>query len=130
MAIQSKPVRRTRSAPARGRRSAAAPPGRAGRPSDAGRAVAPSPRAAPLPMSPTIARPSPAAEGSSERDRGIGLLLAFVVAALVMVVAVAILAVVGSWRVLVPVMLVDFVATFAVIATIVHLLRDGADPRL
>jgi hypothetical protein len=58
------------------------------------------------------------------------LLLAFVVAALVMVAAVAILAVVASWWALVPVMLVDFVATFAVIATIVHLLRDGADPRL
>jgi fatty acid desaturase len=101
VAIQSKPVRRTRSTPPRGRRSAA-----------------------PLPTSPISARPSPPADGSSERDRGIELLLAFVVAALVMVVAVAILAVVGSWWVLVPVMLVDFTATFAVIATIVHLLRD------
>jgi hypothetical protein len=131
VAIQSKPVRPTRSSPARGRQAAAAPPRRAGRPNDAGRVVAPPPpAAAPLPTSPIIARPSPAAEGSSERDRGIELLLAFVVAALVMVVAVAILAVVGSWWVLVPVMLVDFAATFAVIATIVHLLRDGGDPHV
>jgi hypothetical protein len=130
VAIQSKPVRRTRSTPARGRRAAAAPPGRVGRLNDPGRVVAPSPRAAaPLPNSPIAARPSRAAERSSERDRGIELLLAFVVAALVMVAAVAILAVVGSWWVLVPVMLVDFAATFAVIATIVHLLRDGGDPR-
>ena len=68
--------------------------------------------------------------GSSDRDRGIELLLAFVVAALVMVVAVAIVAVVGRWWVLVPVILVDFVATFAVIASIVHLLRDGGDARV
>jgi hypothetical protein len=47
-----------------------------------------------------------------------------------MVAAVAILAAVGSWWALVPVMLVDFAATFAVIATIVHLLRDGGDSRL
>ena len=47
-----------------------------------------------------------------------------------MVVAVAILAVVGTWWALVPVMLVDFAATFAVIATIVHLLRDGGDRRV
>ena len=58
------------------------------------------------------------------------MLLAFVVAALVMVVAVAIVAVVGRWWVLVPVILVDFVATFAVIASIVHLLRDGGDARV
>ena len=130
MAIQSKPVRPTRSAPARGRRAAATPPGRAGRPSD-GHAVVSSPRAAaPRPTSPIIARPSPAAAGSADRDRGIELLLAFVVAALVMVGAVAILAVVGSWWALAPVMLVDFAATFAVIASIVHLLRDGGDPRV
>jgi hypothetical protein len=128
--IESKPVR-PRSTLARGRRSAAVPPGRAGRPNDARRAVAPSPRAAaPPPRSPISARPSPAAGGSSDRDRGIELLLAFVVAALVMVVAVAIVAVVGRWWVLVPVMLVDFVATFAVIASIVHLLRDGGDARV
>jgi fatty acid desaturase len=102
-----------------------------GRLNDPGRVVAPSPRAAaPLPNSPIAARPSRAAERSSERDRGIELLLAFVVAALVMVAAVAILAVVGSWWALVPVMLVDFAATFAVIASIVHLLRDGGDPRV
>jgi fatty acid desaturase len=99
------------------------PPGRAGRPNDAGRLVATSQRAVAPP-------PSPAAGGSSDRDPGIELLLAFVVAALVMVVAAAILAVVGRWWVLVPVMLVDFVATFAVIASIVHLLRDGGDARV
>jgi hypothetical protein len=131
VAIQSKPVRPTRSAPARGSRAAAAPPARAGRLTDAGHAAVPSRRAAaPLPTSPIIARPPPGARGPSERDRGIELLLAFVVAALVMVVAVAIVAVVGRWWVLVPVMLVDFAATFAVIATIVHLLRDGGDTRL
>jgi hypothetical protein len=83
-----------------------------------------------LPTSPVIARRSPAAERSLDRDRGTELLLAFVVAALVMVVAVAILAVVGTWWALVPVMLVDFAATFAVIATIVHLLSDGRDRRV
>jgi hypothetical protein len=128
VAIQSKPVR-PRSTPARGR--AAAPPRRAGRANDTGGVVAPPPpAAAPLPTSPLIARPSPAAERSFDRDRGTELLLAFVVAALVMVVAVAILAVVGTWWALVPVMLVDFAATFAVIASIVHLLRDGGDPRV
>jgi hypothetical protein len=131
VAIQSKPVRPNRSTPARGRRAAAVPSGRAGRPHEVGRAVAPSQRAAaPPPTSPISARPSPASDGSSDRDRGIELLLAFVVAALVMVIAVAILAVAGRWWVLVPVMLVDFAATLAVIATIVHLLRDGGDPRV
>jgi hypothetical protein len=123
VAIQSKPVRPTRSTPARGRPSAAVPPGRADRPNDAGRGVTTSQRAAAPP-------PSPAAGGSSERDRGIELLIALVVATLVMVVAAAILAVVGRWWVLVPVMLVDFVATFAVIASIVRLLRDGGDERV
>jgi fatty acid desaturase len=107
------------------------PPGRADRPDDAGRAIATSQRSAgPPPTSPISARPSPAAGGSSDRDPGIELLLVFVVAALVMVVAVAIVAVVGRWWVLVPVMLVDFVATFAVIAGIMHLLGDGGDARV
>jgi fatty acid desaturase len=104
------------------------PPGRAARPNDDGRAIATTQRAAAPP--PIGARPSPGAGGSSDRDPGIELLLAFVVAALVMVVAAAIVAVVGRWWVLVPVMLVDFVATFAVIASIVHLLRDGGDERV
>jgi hypothetical protein len=131
VAIQSKPVRPTRFTPARGRRSAAVPPGRAGRPTDAGGAIATTQRAAaPPPPTPSSARPSPGPGGSSDRDPGIELLLAFVVAALVMVVAAAIVAVVGRWWVLVPVMLVDFVATVAVIASIVHLLRDGGDERV
>jgi len=49
----------------------------------------------------------------------------FFVALLTMVVAVVLVGAVGQWWVLVPVMLVDFVATFAVLVAIVLLL--GAD---
>jgi hypothetical protein len=44
-----------------------------------------------------------------------------------MVLAVAAVTVVDRWWVLVPVMLLDFTVTFAVIATIVHLLRDDGN---
>jgi hypothetical protein len=62
------------------------------------------------------------------RDRGIGLLLIFVSAMLVMVVAVAVVTVVDRWWVLAPVMLVDFAVTFAVLAAIVRLLRNDGGP--
>jgi hypothetical protein len=57
------------------------------------------------------------------------LLLVFVSATLIMVLAVALLTVVDDWWVLAPVMLVDFAVTFAVIGTIAHLLRDDDEPR-
>ena len=75
------------------------------------------------------ARPS-AEDGRPTRpDRGVGLLLVFVAATLVMVVAVVIVAVADRWWVLVPVMLVDFAVTYVVIAMIARLLRDDGEPR-
>ena len=49
----------------------------------------------------------------------------FFIAMVIMVVAVVLVGAAGQWWVLVPVMLVDFAATFAVIVAIVQLL--GAD---
>jgi hypothetical protein len=75
------------------------------------------------------ARPSTKDGRPTRPDRGVGLLLAFVTATLVMVVAVAIVAVVDRWWVLVPVMLVDFAVTYAVIAMIARLLCDDGETR-
>lgn len=55
------------------------------------------------------------------------MLFVFLVATLVMVVAVVAVGVVGSWWVLVPVMLVDFVTTGGVIGYIVSLLDDDGE---
>ena len=60
-----------------------------------------------------------------ERSGGEFLFLVFFIAVVIMVVAVVLVGAVGQWWVLVPVMLVDFAATFAVIVAIVQLL--GAD---
>lgn len=80
--------------------------------------------AAPHPQSPSIGRASAGARERSEWDRGLELLLAFLGATVIMVVAVALVGAVDAWWVLVPVMLVHLIVTFGVIATIVHLLGD------
>ena len=54
------------------------------------------------------------------------VLLAFVAAAMIMVVGVVLVGAVGQWWVLVPVMLVDFIVTFVVLALVVELLGDGS----
>jgi hypothetical protein len=71
--------------------------------------------------SPMIVRPSPGGDGVSRGDR---LLLVFSAATIIMVVAVVLVGAVDRMWVLVPVMLVDLAATFAVIATLVSLLGD------
>ena len=55
---------------------------------------------------------------------GSGILLVFVAAVTVMVVAVTLVAVVNRWWVLVPVMLVAVGAVLVVLTTITHLLAD------
>ena len=54
------------------------------------------------------------------------VLLAFIAAAMIMVVGVVLVGAVGQWWVLVPVMLVDFIVTFVVLALVVELLGDGS----
>ena len=54
------------------------------------------------------------------------VLLAFVAAVMIMVVGVVLVGAVGQWWVLVPVMLVDFIVTFVVLALVVELLGDGS----
>ena len=53
------------------------------------------------------------------------VLLVFVAATLIMVADVVLLEAVGQWWVLVPVMLVDFILTFIVLALVVQLLGNG-----
>jgi hypothetical protein len=80
---------------------------------------------APPPASPALVR---SASGAEERTRWSGdfLLLVFFTATVIMAVAVVLVGAVDQWWVLVPVMLVDLVATFAVIVAIVQLLgSDG-----
>jgi hypothetical protein len=68
---------------------------------------------------------STAAEASRPSRSGELLLLVFFIATLTMVAAVVLVGAAGQWWVLLPVMLLDLLATFAVLATIVRLL--GAD---
>jgi hypothetical protein len=72
---------------------------------------------------PSTVRRSPHAGRLPQRDHGIELLLVFFATTVTMVVAVTLVGAVDQWWVLVPVMLVHFVFTFAVIATIVRMLR-------
>ena len=116
MAVQPKPVRPL--AP----RKRATPAPRTPRRGDATGASRQT--SAPAPTSPTRVRSSSSAEGQS-RWGGDFLLLVFFTATVTMVVAVVLVGAVGQWWVLVPVMLVDFIATFAVIVALVQLL--GAD---
>lgn len=75
---------------------------------------------------PRSARPSPAETSAPLVDRGIRVLLVFVAAMLIMVAGVTLVGAVGQWWVLVPVMLVNFILTFIVLALIVELLGEGA----
>jgi hypothetical protein len=124
VAVRPKPIRP--SAPAPRRPSIPAGPRRAGRRAEAGDAtVARRRSSAPLAKSPPIVRPSRGAGGLS---RGDYLFIAFFVAATIMVIAVVLVGAVGRMWVLVPVMLVDFMVTFAVIAVLVSLLGDDGGP--
>jgi len=76
------------------------------------------------PESPAIG-PASSRAGGVARWSGEFLFLVFFIAVVIMVVAVVLVGAVGQWWVLVPVMLADFAATFAVIVAIVQLL--GAD---
>jgi hypothetical protein len=71
-------------------------------------------------------RPASPEPRTSLPDRGIPVLLVFSAAALIMVAAVTLVGAVDQWWVLVPVMLVDFILTFIVLALFVHLLGEGS----
>ena len=122
MAVQSEPVRPR--APAPPRRATSAVPTGARRRSAAEQATVTRPGAgAPLPKSPL--RPS---AGTGGLSRGDYLFLVFFAATMVMVVAVVLVGAVDQMWVLVPVMLVDLIVTFAVVATLVSLLGDDGGP--
>jgi hypothetical protein len=70
--------------------------------------------------------PPPSAPSDAGRDVGLSLLISFLAAALLMVGAVVAIGIVDRSWILVPVMIVDLAATFCVLATIAHLLRDDA----
>jgi hypothetical protein len=119
--VRPKPARPR--APAPRRRFTPAGPTRAGRGTEAADAtVAHSRISGSLP---TTARPS---RGGGGLSRGDDLFLVFFVATMIMVVAVVLVGAVGQLWVLVPVMLVDLIVTFAVIATLVSLLGDDGGP--
>jgi hypothetical protein len=73
------------------------------------------------------ARPTRSAAADEQRDAGLNVLLAFLAAALVMVGAVALVAVVGRWWVLLPVMCIDVAAASGVLACVAWLLRDDGE---
>lgn len=75
---------------------------------------------------PRVTRPPPP-PAEAHSDAGVGLLLVFVAATLVMVGAVIAAAAVNRWWVLVPVMCVDLAATFGVFEIIARLLRDDGE---
>jgi hypothetical protein len=66
----------------------------------------------------------PSTPSDDGRDVGLRLLISFLAAALLMVGAVVTIGIVDRSWILVPVMIVDLAATFSVLATIAHLLRD------
>jgi hypothetical protein len=66
--------------------------------------------------------------GAGGLSRGDYLFLVFFLATMIMVIAVVLVGAVGQMWVLVPVMLVDLIVTFAVIATLVSLLGDDGRP--
>jgi hypothetical protein len=63
-------------------------------------------------------------ESGPATDRGIGLLLMFTAGVLVMVGLITLIAIIGSWWMLGPVMAFDVVVTAAVLAIIARLLGD------
>ena len=64
-------------------------------------------------------RPPPAA------NRGLMLLIVFTASALTVVALVVLVAAIGSWWTLIPVMAVDFAVTAAVLITVAKLLEDS-----
>ena len=72
--------------------------------------------------------PVSASDEASDSGRGLLLFLTFVTAILVMVLAVWLAAAVGQWRILIPVVAVDLIATTAVMGVVIWMLGDGANP--
>jgi hypothetical protein len=64
-------------------------------------------------------------ERTAQRRGGEQLLLVFVAATLIMVLAAVLVGAVGQWWVLAPVMVVDLTVTFVVLASIVGMLGDA-----
>jgi hypothetical protein len=58
-------------------------------------------------------------------DRGLILLIIFTASALTIVALVVLIAAIGSWWTLIPVMAVDFAVTAAVLVTVAKLLEDS-----
>ena len=58
-------------------------------------------------------------------DRGIILLIVFTASALTIVALVVLVAAIGSWWTLIPIMAVDFAVTAAVLVTVAKLLEDS-----
>lgn len=79
-----------------------------------------------IPRRPAPGAHPPSTPSDDGRDVGLSLLISFLAAALLMVGAVVTIGIVDRSWVLVPVMFVDLAATFCVLATIAHLLRDDA----
>jgi hypothetical protein len=123
VAVRSKPARPS-TRRSRGPIRAGAAPVRLRRRDD----VPPSPDR----IEPKDAAPSPRRSTESEHPSGWSggefLLLVFLGATIIMVVAVVLVGAVGQWWVLVPVMLVDLTVTFVVLASIVRLIDDDSTP--
>jgi hypothetical protein len=130
--VQRKPVRSSARAAADGRRATTALPTAVGHPPrrhGAGEGTIETHRRSrdPLSTAPTPGR-DPPMRGRRSAGDGVGRLLSvFVAATLVMVTAVIVVGVVDRWWVLVPVMLVDFATTFAVVAYIARMLADDGE---
>ncbi len=91
------------------------------------------PRQTSIPARPRATREVPtAAVASGEsppiRDRGISLLAIFTATALLIVALVCLVGSVDRWWILIPVMVVHFVVTGAVLTVTVRLLDDGSGP--
>ena len=91
----------------------------------AGKPRRPAPPSGRQPAPSPSARPSPAETSAPLPDRGVRVLLVFSAAVLIMVAAATLVGAVGQWWVLAPVMLVDFILTFIVLALFVDLLGEG-----
>lgn len=130
MAVQPKSIRPSVPADARRKRATGAVAARASASRRRGVQVRLSRRlGSPVAPSAAAAASSRAVPRPSVPDRGAGLLVVFLAATLIMIVAITVVGLVDRWWVLVPVMLVDFAATFGVIATITGLLADDGEPQ-
>ena len=111
MAVRSRPASPSTRRPG-DRAGSGATKGRPRRRGAVGHTPTPSPRS-------TVGR-----DRTSQRHGGEQLLFVFVAATLIMVVAAVLVGAVGQWWILVPVMLVDLILTFVVLAAIVGMLGD------